>query len=117
MEELFDKINLIGLENKVQKLTGQYVKLRKELKLGRNAKFFVNLVSDELINSVGILASSLESVRIEGHGDLMDIEGYPTFIVRLQFRYKHKSGGSNGLELLTAWYNFEETNAWQFRTV
>ena len=116
MEKLFKQINLAGLENKVQELTGQSIKLRK-VSIIKNNKLFVEILSDELVDSVGILGSTLESVRIEGYGELTDIEGYPTLIVRLQFRYQHKSGGSNGLELLTAWYNFEETDAWQFRTV
>jgi len=69
---------------------------------------YINFKSDNIVEQTGAFASILESCHITsfGNGVFKDKEtdalGY---WVTANIRYRHKNGGSNGMELASAWYS------------
>jgi hypothetical protein len=80
--------------------------------------FYVDCSSGNIADRVGVLASVLNNVYlfIVSSRIKWDEENNRYFLwAIINFRYHHVSGGSNGLEFVTAWFNNEE--GWTFKFV
>jgi hypothetical protein len=89
-----------------------------EIVQNRSGELFVDLTSDDITAQTGAFAAILKScyIRQFSTGIFRDkTTGEPRCWVQLSMSYQHKNGGSNGMNLLDAWYNDRE--GWAFRDV
>lgn len=73
------------------------------------------VISQELANQTGIFEEVMKSCKIKTFGSSINSQG-SSFVwwQTVNYSFSYKSGGSNGCDLLTAWYNFT-TKKWTFR--
>ena len=77
---------------------------------------YIRFMSDDITSQTGAFAGILENCCISSfsNGVYKDKEtGEPSYWVQVNIQYSHKSGGSNGMEVLTGWYT--DAKGWTFR--
>ena len=77
----------------------------------------INFYSNDITDKAGIFSTILKETTVNSFNNYVchDKENNRTaYWVNVNISYQHKDGGSNGMELLTAWYNTED--GWTFRT-
>ena len=132
---VFEKLDLTGLEKKLKNMFGFDLSLTKTLN-----DTHIKLSSERnLVDEVGILAYGLKSVYIQDFGVIVyktieyediDLEiakksldctkfnetittiGYDIYVI-IDARYTLKAGGSNGISLLSGYYNLSKKE-WTF---
>ena len=83
----------------------------------RHGDVHISFMSEDITNQTGVFATILECCYIHSFSNRVfkskDTEelGY---WVSVSLRYEHKDGGSNGMEMVHAWYHSGE---WEFRDV
>lgn len=141
LKACYEKLNdnAIGrLERKLSKLLGVNIKITKEY-IDADDRLFsrkyasIKLYCDEnLVNHCGIIALGIKSAKLQDFGvhvyktieyDENDTSESPKYKclgyrlhVTFDIRYTLKCGGSNGISVLNADYNFK-TNKWSFQTI
>jgi hypothetical protein len=77
---------------------------------------YIHFMSDDISNQTGAFAGILENCYIGSfsNGVYKNKEtGEPGYWVQVNIQYQHKNGGSNGMEVVTAWY--DNTKGWIFK--
>ena len=77
---------------------------------------YIRFMSDDIASQTGAFASILENANISSfsNGVYKDKEtGEPGYWVQVNIQYQHKGGGSNGMEVVTAWYT--DGKGWVFK--
>ena len=106
-------LNLIDLKSLsliLSKKLGYYVELTGTVKVGRDGKEILDVVSQELKNYAGIMSSMYESLTIENFAGNVTNDGL-SYWMPIHFSFSYVSAGSNGTQILTAWWMFE-TSEW-----
>jgi hypothetical protein len=108
---LENEVDFIKLASLLSKRLGYKIELQLEFyDKGRKAR----INSNELKSHTGILSSSLESFRIVDFGNAITTDN-SQFCIHIHFTMKYNSGGSNGHEIDTYWWDFEK-GIWISRT-
>jgi len=108
-QKTIDSVDITDLETKVMGIVGTEVKFKKSLSNKGN----LELESQDLVNKAGVMSPVFKTLKIETFNTEYSAKEDVIWIT-LDFRFELKNGGSNGVHLLTAWYNFD-TNDWTFR--
>lgn len=104
-------IDIKPLEDKISSMVGVSIKLDHEVAKTRSGEEYIKIKSPNLVDKTGVFRPALKEVYIEEFGGGLKDN---VFWISIHFVYKIKSGGSNGMDLLTAWYDIN-TKKWQFR--
>jgi hypothetical protein len=104
--EQLDSVDWSGLNAEIKK------RFKKTVKLTVNQGQYVRLESPDLSKDTGILASTYKWFRLEGTNVVMVSDG--TLHVSMAFQWQYKNGGSNGVNIFSAWYDFDKSS-WVFR--
>lgn len=115
--EFVKSVNLEELFNKIKEVLGIEVEFEVEIKTDYRNSPYINIESNNLVNQSGIFAKVFSDVRVQTFNtsiakDEKTNEYYYWLTVSL--RHQLKEGGSNGVKLLTAWY---QNNEWKFELV
>ena len=111
VEQIASTIDLTPLENEVKKRIGVAVQLSIEVKKSRKA--YLSVKSNDLTKYTGIFKNVYDKCILETFNSSINTEE-PTWWMTFNFSFEYKSGGSNGTQLLTSWYNYE-TKKWDFK--
>lgn len=116
LKQIESTVDLSPLEAEVKRLLGKDIKFKISIDYGRPLHLHVE--SQDLTAFTGILkkfyaTSKVEtfnsSVKKESNGDIV-------WWMTLDFAFSYRNGGSNGVLLLSAWYNLN-TKKWKFRPI
>ena len=112
--EILKAIDYSPLENKLSEVVGSSIKLTANVKQYRGERPRLEFESQDIRDFCGVFGIVLKDCVLSTFGtgffkDSDDIWG------RIDLRYSHKEGGSNGMELLR--YQYSEDNGWQIRVV
>ena len=113
-KDMFDTIEWKGIRDHVTELLGVSIPdmgLNFEFRGGRHP---VAASSNELKDEAGIFGKLMKSVVIQDFGSGMTSDGQ--LYLSLSLRWQHLGGGSNGTDICSCWYNFDEKK-WEFRNV
>jgi hypothetical protein len=105
-----DEIDIKPLEQKVAQLLKAPVKLTAKLSAAGPWRLIVG--SDELVGKAGIFAAVMSAVVVKGAGHYS--AEHNMMQIPLDLAWENTAGGSNGLTLLRAWYDFGK-KAWTFK--
>lgn len=112
IEDIINNIDLTDLNKEIEKRTGLRSVNMQVVNINRNK--YVNLQSDKnYVKDTGCLASTFDSVYVQTFNTEIALDK-DMWYMTIHFRYQLKSGVSNGLDLLTAWYEIS-TQKWTFR--
>lgn len=104
--------NLDALELELAKLIGIRPRLTGKILSRRTLKeTYLYVESDELAGAAGVLRGSFSSLKIATFGSSYDPER--GFWMTINWRFNMVNGGSNGIDLLTAWCSVD--GEWTFR--
>lgn len=108
-----DEIDLAPLEKEVSRRIGVSVKFK--LRTEKRRKEYLVVTSQELAHKTGIFEEVMKSCVMETFNSAVSTEESDyVWWQTINYSFSYKSGGSNGTDLLTAWYNFT-TKKWTFR--
>lgn len=89
-----------------------------EITTGRSGDVFISFMSDDIAAQTGPFAAILRVCYLASfsNGVFKDKEtGEPCYWVSANIRYEHKDGGSNGMDMVRAWYS--DSKGWVFKDV
>ena len=82
----------------------------------RHGEVYIRFTSDNIASQTGAFAAILEKCFLHSFSNKVFRDkdtGELAYWVTVHFDYTHKGGGSNGMEVTTAWYS--ESKGWVFR--
>lgn len=107
------KVNLSGLETKLSKILGVPVGLTGSIQ-GDMRRKYIKINSKNLVEHTGIMQAAFSEVTIENFGG-GELDDPGVFWVPVNFKYILKDNrGSNGVSILTAWYDSNADEKWRF---
>lgn len=109
-EELLKTVDFAEVEHLLQDWSGYKIQLKVEVVIGRHGDIRFKVESQELKDQAGVMANVYESLKITDFGGGF-IEDSQVYCLPLNFTFKYKVGGSNGVELFRVWYIFQ-TKTW-----
>ena len=140
LEKVVESIDFTPLENKLSKLVGKKIKLDKQIRVSGNS-YYIHIFCDENLKEFsGLFKESFEKVLIQDFGvhyiqdveyddeefekfyKLKDFEKLANMdkkvvkeylTISIDARYYLKSGGENGVHLVSCIYDIN-TNNWEF---
>jgi hypothetical protein len=112
LDQIITTIDLTPLENEVKKRIGTSVQFIISKQKGRTQDYLI-VESKDLTKYTGIFKNIYKYCILKTFNSAIN-DKEPTWWMTLDFKFEYKSGGSNGTELLTSWYNYE-TKEWTFR--
>jgi len=89
-----------------------------EVTTGRNGEVYISFMTEDIANQTGPFSKILARCCIGNfsNGVRRDKEtGEPFYWVCVSMRYEHKDGGSNGMDVCSAWYS--DSKGWIFEDV
>lgn len=112
---LAHQIDFTGLELELSaRLGAKNLKFTGEIELsGRHPELRISFESNELKNQCGVMYSMFKSNKIRNFSNSWSDEENCFWII-VNFSYQHVDGGSNGMEICTAYY-FPDTKNWEFK--
>ena len=122
VKEFFDKIPFEELYNKIREVLGDNsIKFNDARFKGYYYdRFLVEIESENLADKCGIMSPVYKEVLVDDFGaGIIEIKekensGNLRLYVPVDFSFKYKSGGTNGIEILRAEY--DEKDGWIFNT-
>jgi hypothetical protein len=105
-----DEIDIKPLEQQVSKALKVPVKLTAKLSSAGPWRLIVK--SDELVGKAGVFEAVMSTVVVKGAGHYS--AQHNMMQIPLDISWEHRAGGSNGITLLQAWYDFAKKE-WKFR--
>jgi hypothetical protein len=120
-QNYFESLDFSYVEKMIANLIGFTPKLITTLEKRRNGDQYIEIQSfDNLVKTSGIFASIFKNVQINTFSSSLNYdEENDRFGVwfTVNISWKHISGGSNGGEMMSVWFNSEnKPNEWCFRT-
>ena len=112
LDQIIATIDLSPLENEVKKRIGIGVAFSIEKQRGSRTNYLV-VTSKDLTRYTGIFKNIYKYCVLKTFNSAIS-DKEPVWWQTLDFKFEYKSGGSNGTEFLTSWYNYE-TEEWTFR--
>ncbi|GHU81988.1 hypothetical protein FACS189468_5590 [Spirochaetia bacterium] len=115
--EFANGINFDGLFRHAEIFSGMALAFEKPEVRGRRGDVHIEFKSNDIAASCGIFGKILEYCVIDNFSNSVfeDKEtGKLKYWVNVHLSYQHHDGGSNGMDLFTAWYGDGE---WTFRDV
>lgn len=99
-------VNMKGLEDAFTKQFGFKVKFKTEV-VSPMKKPRLQFESQDIISKSGVFAIPLEHAKFSSfHGGVVNDKNRIWFTINLSYRHKH--GGTNGLRVAEAWYDFNK---------
>lgn len=113
-ELLAHEVDFTGLELELSaRLGAKNLKFTGEIELsGRHQELRISFESNELKNQCGVMYSMFRSNKIKNFSNSWS-DAENCFWIIVNFSYQHVDGGSNGMEICTAYY-FPDTKNWEF---
>jgi hypothetical protein len=115
--EFANGIDFSGLFHHVEMLAGQELTFGKPEVKEKSDRVYIEFQSNNIASSCGVFGRILEYCVIGNFSNSVSEDektGELYYWVQVSVSYQHRGGGSNGMELLTAWYKNGE---WSFRDV
>lgn len=112
MKKKLESIDYTGLNDAIRAQLGVHVAFATNSINEKCGRWYIDIVNQTRL-SAGVMDVILKAFNITGDGSIND-EG--KLWMSMHFRYAHKSGGSNGMDMGTAWYNFD-TKEWTYHPV
>lgn len=114
IKQVESTVDLSPLEAEVKRLLGKDIKFKISMSSGRYLHLRVE--SQDLTAFTGILKKFYATSKIETFNSSVKKEsnGDVVWMMTLDFAFSYRNGGSNGVSLLSAWYNLN-TKKWKFR--
>ena len=100
------------LEQELTKYIGVRPKLIGEIAAGRHGKQRLVIDSDEMSGHAGVLKNTFKTLKVSTFDSEYD-DKEKTFWMTINWSFQLKGGGSNGFNILTAWYD-TETKKWSY---
>lgn len=114
LSTLMAEIDFTPLEAKISELLGVSIAFTtKEVVGGSRGSIKINLETDNIVDQAGLFTAVFSDVRVSNFGGEITGDGKSLWLP-MDVAWKQKSMGSNGTNLVTAWYMFE-TGEWNFR--
>jgi hypothetical protein len=113
-QEMFDNMTWAPLRMELRKLLGVGVEFdRKYVERGGWKTKGIFIESENLADKAGVMSSVLKELYVVDFGGSYDKENN-AYWLPLHFHWEHKDGGSNGCNLLDAFYDFN-LGQWKFK--
>ena len=116
LKQIESTIDLSPLEAEVKRLIGKDVKFNILIKYGR--LLHLHIESQDLTAFTGIFKRVYATCKVETVNSSVEKEsnGDVVWWMTLDISYSYHNGGSNGIGILSAWYNLN-TKKWKFRPI
>lgn len=108
-QEQIDSIDWKALESEVSDRIGAPITFTVSISDRGNPK----LTSPDIVDKAGVMAAALKSLVVDNFGGGLTADG-KDLMIPVHFSYALKDGGTNGMAIVDAFYNFE-SKQWQFR--
>lgn len=112
-QEMFDSIDWLPLVAKLSGLLNVNVYLNRRLTEGACRGNKIVIESQNLANQAGVMSPVFKDLFVTDFGGKYE-ERYNTYWLPIHFHWEHKDGGSNGCNLLDAFYDFN-SGQWKFK--
>lgn len=110
-----EPVDFSGLEKELDKTLGVTgIKLTGGIEKGRRGENRIEFESQDLKDKAGILSSIYKSLTIQQFNSSLLKDPPNAYWLTVHFAYDYVSGGSNGTNILTAYY-YADTKTWEFR--
>jgi hypothetical protein len=103
--------NLDALEMKLGELIGIRPRLKGEIRITGREKPYLHIESEEMKGVAGVLSGGFKSLKLSTFNSSYNAEH--GFWMTVYWRWDFVIGGSNGVEVLTAWCSTDGT--WIFK--
>ena len=108
MDQIINSINLKPVENEIKTHLGSHIPLKIQIE----KHGFLSMYSDDIVKLTGIFQHTLKTCVLKTFNSSIDSKT-TTWWSTLSFQYEDKTQGSNGMKVLTCFYNYE-TKKWKF---